>query len=59
MINQTLENGLLEKLPASPKDKVGWSWTKQTDPNIYKNLTHIPKISIVTPSFNQGQYIDL
>jgi glycosyltransferase involved in cell wall biosynthesis len=46
--------------PAPPPGKKAWPWTKQgiqlTDkkPGRY----HWPKISIVTPSYNQGQFIE-
>lgn len=58
MISKTGKIGLLNKLPACPKDKSGWPWTEETNPEIYNDLYYIPKISIVTPSFNQGQYIE-
>lgn len=50
------KDGLLEKLPKSTKK--GWPWDLETDPKIYADKTHWPKITIVTPSYNQGQFIE-
>ena len=44
--------------PAPPKGKTGWPWTEETDPAIYDTNIDWPKISIVTPSYNQGQFIE-
>jgi len=49
---------LLKKLPKPPINKINWPWTEETDPNIYNLKVEWPKISIVTPSFNQGQFIE-
>jgi glycosyltransferase involved in cell wall biosynthesis len=35
-----------------------WPYTNLVDPEIYKHRTDWPKISIVTPSYNQGQFIE-
>lgn len=51
-----MEN-LLSKLPIS-FEKAGWPWTRETDPSIYSNRTDWPKITIITPSYNQGVYIE-
>ncbi len=39
-------------------DKQNWPYTNPVDPEIYKSRTDWPKISIVTPSYNQGQFIE-
>ncbi len=48
---------LLDELP--PVTKTGWPWDIEVNKNIYeKNKFEWPKISIVTPSFNQGKFIE-
>ncbi len=44
----------------SVKNKLGWPWTEATPPlpPTMPDGSPWPKISIVTPSFNQGQYIE-
>lgn len=49
---------LLSKLPSPQNGKSGWPWTEETSPEIYKDLKYIPKISIITPSLNQGSFIE-
>jgi glycosyltransferase involved in cell wall biosynthesis len=50
----------IKEFPAPVKNKIGWPWTQET-----KSLTEKapdgkawPRIGIVTPSFNQGQFIE-
>ncbi len=49
----------LDELPDPPPDKTGWPWTEQSDPlpETQPDGPPWPKISIVTPSYNQGQFI--
>lgn len=48
----------LEELPPSPIGKSGWPWTKSS-PSLHGDENgNWPKISIVTPSFNQGHFIE-
>lgn len=49
--------GLLELLPKD-HSRTGWPWTEETDPLIYSIESIWPKISIITPSFNQGEFIE-
>lgn len=49
-------NGLLTKLPVSTKE--GWPWKIETNPDIYKTKGYWPKITIVTPCYNQGKFIE-
>ena len=52
------KTGLLAELPPPPRDKKGWPWTEETEPNIYSKKTDWPKITIVTPSYNQGHFLE-
>jgi glycosyltransferase involved in cell wall biosynthesis len=51
---------LLKELPAAGVGRTGWPWTESSrpmPPNM-RNGNPWPKISIVTPSFNQGQFLE-
>ncbi|MDB5142369.1 MAG: glycosyltransferase [Mucilaginibacter sp.] len=53
-----VKQGLISVLPDVGANKTGWPWTEETDPLIYDSLKNWPKITIVTPSFNQGEFIE-
>ena len=50
--------GLLQQLPPPPAGKTGWPWDTQTNPAVYDKSISWPKLTIVTPSYNQGQFIE-
>ncbi|MDB9474269.1 glycosyltransferase family 2 protein [Dolichospermum circinale] len=50
----------LKDLPPAPEGKTGWPWTEQSEPlpDRMADGSDWPRISIVTPSYNQGQFIE-
>src|ERR1700744_4102329 len=53
-----MNKSLLSELPPPPSGKTGWPWTLETNAGIYLHRKDWPKISIVTPSYNQGKFIE-
>lgn len=43
-------------LPAPPPGRTGWPWTVETPASA--TAASLPKITVVTPSFQQGQFIE-
>jgi glycosyltransferase involved in cell wall biosynthesis len=46
----------LDQLPQPPNNKIGFPWKEGTPPQYFDQ--NLPKITIITPSYNQGQYIE-
>lgn len=60
MSNSFSPNPTVAELPAPLPGKTGWPWTEASPslPDILPNGQPWPRISIVTPSYNQGQFIE-
>jgi glycosyltransferase involved in cell wall biosynthesis len=50
----------LDNLPPPPVGKTGWPWTEGSQPLLEQipDGSEFPRITIVTPSYNQGQFIE-
>jgi len=51
---------ILSELPPPPPGKIGWPWTEES-PQLLEAMPDgrpWPRVSIVTPSYNQGQFIE-
>jgi glycosyltransferase involved in cell wall biosynthesis len=49
----------LKDLPPPPQGKIGWPWNEESSAIVEDPAGGtLPKVSIVTPSFNQGNYIE-
>ena len=51
-------SALLAQLPPPPAGRTGWPWTEETPPAVYAGQTRWPRVSIVTPSYNQAAFIE-
>ncbi len=49
---------MINQLPKPESNRTGWPWTQETSPTVYDNNFSWPKITIVTPSYNQGAFLE-
>lgn len=50
----------LAEIPPPPTGRTGWPWTEEAEQLSGRMLSekHCPRVSIVTPSYNQGQFVE-
>lgn len=50
----------LSELPPSPPGTTDWPWTEESPqlPHTMPDGLPWPRVSIVTPSYNQGQFVE-
>jgi len=51
---------MIDSLPPAPYDKVSWPWHAPKDgpPLVHGPCSELPRISLITPSFNQAAYLE-
>jgi glycosyltransferase involved in cell wall biosynthesis len=53
-----MTTGILKDLPTLNDQKQGWPWVEETSKDVYSQTNSWPKITIVTPSYQQGQFLE-
>jgi glycosyltransferase involved in cell wall biosynthesis len=49
---------MLSRLPEPPAGKIGWPWTEETPPVDAGGQNSRPRVTVVTPSFNQSIFLE-
>lgn len=45
-------------LPTPPHGRTGWPWTEATPSAVYSTRTDWPRVTIITPSYNQAAFLE-
>ena len=55
-----MRRSIFSDLPSPPPGQTGWMWTAESSQNPEKTADSypLPRITVVTPSYNQGQFIE-
>src|SRR3954466_16026070 len=48
----------IDQLPPPPAGRTGWPWTVGTPPDASADAASLPRVTIVTPSYNQAEFIE-
>jgi len=48
---------MIKDLPTPPAGKTGWPWNEETTPET-SNAGDLPRLTIVTPSYNQAEFLE-
>ena len=48
----------IDQLPPPPSGKAGWPWTVDAPPDAGMDFSSLPRVTIVTPSYNQAEFIE-
>lgn len=59
-VTTTMHHPTIQELPSPPPGRTGWPWTEASPqlPDTMPDGSPWQRISIVTPSYNQGQFIE-
>lgn len=49
---------MIDELPSPPSERQGWPWTVETAPSHYDPHIAWPRLTVVTPSFNQSAFLE-